>query len=137
MIDKRKKRYKTFIKKIDDIFDAFDDKNIIARRNWTCCNTCGCAEIGTEVNDIEEEDPNKRYIGYIFYHDQEAERIEEHLDQDDIVIMLNWGYCHEEDEVNDDNGIKLARTIEKIVVDNGHMLEYTDFSQKLALHIHI
>lgn len=136
MIDKRTKKYKSFINRIDDLFDLCEENNIIAKRNWTCCNTCGQHEMMELVTEYEADDPETKYIGFIFYHDQEAESIEEALEQyNDIIIHLNWGYCYKEDYDKDEDGIKLAEIISKIATDNGYMLEYVDFSKKLVLHM--
>lgn len=136
MINKKTKKYKSFIKAVDKFIVLYDANNIIARRDWTCCNTCGDHEMETLVKTLDEKDPTKRYLGYIFYHIQESYHIREKLEtNNDIMIYLNWGYCHDEDKIIDENGIKLAQTIHKIASDNGYMLEFTDFNKKLQLHI--
>lgn len=44
---------------------------VIARENFTCCGTCGSDEIW------DERDDSRTWRGYIFYHEQDAERIPE------------------------------------------------------------
>ncbi len=46
-----------------------DDAGVVARANFTCCNTCGTTEIGAEA------DENSR--GYVFFHQQDTERAAE------------------------------------------------------------
>jgi hypothetical protein len=51
--------------RIERAFAALEKKNILTRMNFTCCNTCGSAEIG---GDRQEEDR-----GYAFFHEQSME----------------------------------------------------------------
>lgn len=55
----------TFRDKIINLFKAMNDAGIVAKRNHTCCATCGHEDLSTE------------YMGksYIFYHQQETERL--------------------------------------------------------------
>ncbi|MGM1064961.1 DUF6891 domain-containing protein [Saccharothrix sp. Mg75] len=50
------------------VFEALDDGGIVARPDFTCCQTCGHAEIGGEV------DPGAGDArGYVFFHRQDTE----------------------------------------------------------------
>jgi hypothetical protein len=49
-------------------FRDLDVAGIVARESFTCCNTCGHAEIADEI----PRDEKRR--GYVFYHQQDAER---------------------------------------------------------------
>ena len=53
---------------LDRAFGNLEKSGIVARQNFTCCTNCGLAEIGDDVNDINEKD------GYVFYHMQDTER---------------------------------------------------------------
>lgn len=44
---------------------ALSAKGIVGRANFTCCNTCGAAEIGDEAADGDR--------GYVFFHQQDTE----------------------------------------------------------------
>ncbi|MEO3938008.1 hypothetical protein V3N99_14795 [Dermatophilaceae bacterium Soc4.6] len=48
-------------------FAALEADGIVARMGFTCCQTCGHAEIGDEAG------PSSR--GYVFFHEQDAERL--------------------------------------------------------------
>jgi hypothetical protein len=50
-------------------FAELDGRGIVARMNFTCCQTCGHAEIGDERSAAEDE------RGYVFFHAQDAERL--------------------------------------------------------------
>jgi hypothetical protein len=47
-------------------FEALDASGIIARENFTCCQTCGFAEIGDEVPEDTRPD------GFVFFHQQDT-----------------------------------------------------------------
>ncbi len=51
--------------KIDDIFAKLEEKGIVARQNFACCNNCGHSEIGYEIKIFKE---HSKPIGYTFYH---------------------------------------------------------------------
>lgn len=52
-------------------FDALASIGVVGRENFTCCGTCGAAEIG------DERDESREWRGYVYYHQQDAERIGE------------------------------------------------------------
>jgi hypothetical protein len=52
-------------------FAELEAEGIVARMNFTCCGTCGHAEIGEEV----AEDESAR--GYVFFHMQDADGLVE------------------------------------------------------------
>jgi len=52
-------------------FDMLEDEDIVARQHFTCCGTCGAAEIGAEIEDYE--DLGRDAHGYVFFHQQDTE----------------------------------------------------------------
>ena len=62
-------------------FDELAGQGIIGRMNFTCCQTCGHAEIGDErtPRSAEEAGASEGYPfrewGYTFFHEQDAERL--------------------------------------------------------------
>ncbi len=55
--------------RLDAAFRELDAAGIVARHGFTCCNTCGMAEIGGEV----EPDRVEHVRGFAFYHQQDTE----------------------------------------------------------------
>jgi len=53
-------------------FDMLEDDDIVARQHFTCCGTCGAAEIGAEIDDFEELS-GRTARGYVFFHQQDTE----------------------------------------------------------------
>lgn len=48
-------------------FDALEARGVTARMNFTCCRTCGEAEIGAEAADGAH--------GYVYFHSQDTDRV--------------------------------------------------------------
>jgi hypothetical protein len=65
-----KAQRKAFLKQIDRFYNSLRRKDICCRKNYMCCGTCGHAEL----NGIG-------WLGYVFYHAQEAERLREGVNE--------------------------------------------------------
>ncbi|NUT48379.1 MAG: hypothetical protein HOV94_13870 [Saccharothrix sp.] len=55
----------TEVDRLFGVFDALDRDGIVARADFTCCQTCGHAEIGDEAGEGAR--------GYVFFHRQDTE----------------------------------------------------------------
>jgi hypothetical protein len=53
-------------------FDKLEEEDIVARQNFTCCGTCGAAEIGAEMDDFADIS-GREAKGYVFFHQQDTE----------------------------------------------------------------
>jgi hypothetical protein len=76
---------------LDDAFAALEANGVISRQNFTCCGTCGSAEIWDEMKAVEEAGGPVR--GYAFYHMQDTESA-----ADGHGIFPNYGACEEGEE---------------------------------------
>ncbi|QQQ76579.1 hypothetical protein IOD16_37280 [Saccharothrix sp. 6-C] len=56
---------RTDVDRLFAVFDALDRAGIVARADFTCCQTCGHAEIGDEAGEDAR--------GYVFFHRQDTE----------------------------------------------------------------
>jgi len=56
--------------RLDTAFHLLNESGIVARQNFTCCQNCGHAEIGEE---IDAEQKRHAVRGYVFYHMQDTE----------------------------------------------------------------
>ena len=56
---------------LDAAFAALEDEGIVARHHFTCCGTCGVAEIGDEIDAALAR--GVPVTGYTFYHMQDTE----------------------------------------------------------------
>lgn len=55
----------TDVDRLHAVFQALEADGIVARADFTCCQTCGHAEIGDEADDSAR--------GYVFFHRQDTE----------------------------------------------------------------
>jgi hypothetical protein len=69
--DQRSWDRKTDFDRLEAAYAALNDTGIIPRHNFTCCGTCGGAEIGYEIEDAQER--GSEVQGYVFYHQQDTE----------------------------------------------------------------
>jgi len=60
--------------RLDRCFADLEKDGIVARQNFTCCQTCGHAEIGDEIAAAEKRGA---VAGYTFYHQQDTEHAAE------------------------------------------------------------
>lgn len=57
--------------RLDAAFAELEQAGIICRQNYTCCQTCGIAEIWPEME--AQRDAGRDIVGYAFYHSQDTE----------------------------------------------------------------
>lgn len=74
--------------RLDAAFEALDRAGVVARQHFTCCGTCGLAEIDREIAAAEAKGGRTR--GYTFYHWQDTEAAVE-----GYGICLYYGSCEE------------------------------------------
>lgn len=58
------------VSNIDVAFAELNDAGIVARGNFSCCGNCASGEIFDEA-------PDGDWLGYVYFHHQDAERIPE------------------------------------------------------------
>jgi len=57
---------------LDRAFAELESRGIVARQNFACCQPCGHAEIGDEIEAAKVE---REVRGYTFYHQQDTESV--------------------------------------------------------------
>lgn len=77
--------------RLDLAFAALERGGIVMRQNFSCCGTCGSAEIWDEVKAFEAS--GRRAYGYAFYHMQDTESAVE-----GYGLYLNYGACEDGEE---------------------------------------
>jgi len=98
--------------RIDRAFAALEAKGIVARQNFTCCQTCGNAEIGEEIEEFAKTIEPK---GYTYYHMQDTEGACE-----DGSLYLAYGTVGGTDE----DAVAVGNTIRDTLVENGLTVEW-------------
>lgn len=108
--------------RIDAAFTALESKGIVARQNFACCQTCGLAEIGDE---IEEFAKTAEPAGYTFYHMQDTERA-----CDGGSLYLAYGTVKGTDE----DAVKIGETIRDTLARHGLTVEWDgSLGQKICI----
>jgi hypothetical protein len=83
---------KTDCDRLDAAFAALEAGGIVMRQNFTCCGTCGSAEIWDEMDAFEAAGGGPAY-GYGFYHMQDTD-----LAVEGDGLYLNYGARDEGEE---------------------------------------
>lgn len=114
LADERTWSSETDCDRLDKAFNEMEANGIVARQNFTCCQTCGHAEIWEEVDqvrqDMEQAEQPVAPSGYVFYHMQDTEMAVE-----DGTLYLAFGAT----ENADDAAIRVAQQISEILRKNG------------------
>lgn len=92
--------------RLDLAFADLERKGIVSRQDFTCCGTCGVAEIGAEVDEYEKAGTQAR--GYTFYHSQDTESAA--LGHG---LYLNYGSVKEGEAAALAIGREVVRTLEE------------------------
>ena len=56
--------------RLDNAFKQMRKSGLLARQNFSCCQTCGCYELAEKAKKME-----KKPKGYVFYHRQDGAQI--------------------------------------------------------------
>jgi len=90
--------------KLDAAFHALEDEGVVARHHFTCCGTCGVAEIGDEIADTAYRGVD--VTGYVFYHMQDTEHA-----VDGCGLYLNYGGVDDDAEQSIAIGHRVATAV--------------------------
>ena len=87
--------------RLDAAFAELEHSGIVARHDFTCCNSCGNAEISAELG------PGTR--GYAFYHQQDSEAAAEGM-----RLFIGYGAVDDDGDV-----VAIGREIAAALTRNG------------------
>jgi len=90
--------------RLDQVFEDLEHQGIISRQNFSCCGTCGSAEILDEMSAAQNK--GKKVRGYAFYHVQDTESAVE-----GEGIYLNYGSVYNNYLAQVLAGHKIAKVI--------------------------
>ncbi|MGL6235778.1 MAG: DUF6891 domain-containing protein [Segniliparus sp.] len=104
------------------VFEELERRRIVARMNFTCCNSCGHFEIETER---DESMPDA--TGYVFFHGQDAAQ----LGDAPTSLHLRYGTFEEPAAAEDYGPLELAvaRVAEAVLAEHGFAVEPVADSQ--------
>lgn len=92
--------------KLDQAFEDLEAGGVIARQNFTCCGTCGAAEIADEIAQLVAA--GRKAVGYVFYHAQDTESAAE-----GHGVYLNYGSVEDSEEAALAIGHSIVRALRK------------------------
>lgn len=76
--------HETDCDKLDEAFAELDRCGIVARQNFSCCQSCGHTEIQDEILEAQDYRPIQ---GYVFFHQQDTE----HATDNDRLYLAYGG----------------------------------------------
>jgi hypothetical protein len=94
--------------RLDRAFAALNERGIVARHDFSCCQNCGLTEIGDEVVSVAEG--GKSVTGFTFYHAQDTDR----ATQGD-GLYLTFGHI----DGSEENGTEIGRLVVKALGEAG------------------
>ncbi len=103
---------KTDCDRLDQAFADLEEQGIVCRQNFTCCQTCGHAEIWDEIELLKGE---LDVSGYVFYHMQDTDRVLE-----EGRLFLAYGASDNSDEAT----IRVAQKVYEVLTKNGFKLDW-------------
>ncbi|MBI2331836.1 MAG: hypothetical protein HYU84_06720, partial [Chloroflexi bacterium] len=110
--------------RLDQAFEDLERQGIISRQNFSCCGTCGSAEILDEMASAKNK--GKKVRGYAFFHVQDTE-----LAVEGNGIYLNYGSAYN----NYFAQILAGHKIVKVIKNHGLKVEWNgSLSRRIFVH---
>ncbi len=104
-------------------FESLKGQGILAQHHYSCCGSCGAAEVRIQIDFDESQ--GTRWRGFAFYHVQDTESA---VDGDGLY--LNYGDC----DGTEEGSIEVAHQICRVLGEHGLK---TDWNGDLGLRIRI
>ena len=93
--------------RLDTAFADLERRGILARQNYWCCGTCGCAAIDDEMTRLRRRRPVR---GYAFYHEQDTT-----FAVDGHGLHLNYGSIEDDER----SSVAIGREIVTVLTSHG------------------
>lgn len=111
--------------RLEQAFAALESQGVVCRQNFTCCGTCGAAEIGGEMDATREGGGEVR--GYAFFHMQDTERAIE-----GGGLWLNYGAVEDGEAA----ALSIAQQIADAIAATGLRVEWDgDWNQRIHVSL--
>lgn len=98
--------------KLDEAFAELDRLGIVARQNYTCCQTCGHTEMGYETGKTAV---HRRVRGYVFFHQQDSKHV---ANSDNLYLA--YGSLSGSDE----EAVAVAHEVVSVLKKHGLKIEW-------------
>lgn len=114
----------THVQLIAAAFSELEDRGIIARPNYECCTSCGCAAMAEELANQPGTGPA---IGGVFFHEQDTEAANK-----GGSLYLNHGTLGDTEQENQ----RIAGIVVEVLSKHGIEVDWDgDLSRKMQLRI--
>lgn len=119
----------TDCERLDAAFDELNAAGIMARHSWWCCGNCGQDAMIDEFERVANEGhlANPRAEsprGYVFYHQQDTERVAEAAISDDgegaeeSMLLLSYGSTRDGDD-EEKASVAIGKEVARILNKHG------------------
>lgn len=98
---------------LDRAFAELERRGIVCRQNFTCCGTCGSAEIWDEIREVGSGGAQVR--GYVFFHMQDTDSA-----VDGHGLYLNYGATAE----GETPALEIAREVSAALTQAGLQVDW-------------
>lgn len=126
--------YKSFERTIDNFIGTLYENNILAKRDWSCCSTCGFCEIGVEEERIKK-DEGKEFMGTMFYHLQDTDSILDQIENKDSEIIFYMAWDVNPDKNGQTNYDNFGKKVEQIGSDCGIDVKCNDIKTRIKITV--
>ena len=110
---------------LDRAFAALNQGGIVARHDFTCCQTCGLAEIGDEIRTAI--DAGVDVSGFTFYHTQDTDSA-----ADGHGLYLTYGHM----DGSEVAGVAIGRIVVSALTEAGLETDWDGtFGQRIGVHL--
>lgn len=110
--EERRWQDETDCDRLNKAFDLMEGVGIVARQNFTCCQTCGHAEIWEEIEQTRQDGD---VMGYVFYHMQDTDRVIE-----EGRLYLAYGSADNADETS----LRVAQLATQVLQKQGFKVDW-------------
>lgn len=111
--------------RLDQALSDLEKNGIVCRQDFSCCGTCGSAEIWTEIEEADAAGGKSR--GYLFYHHQDTEGAVEYG-----TLHFNYGSTEEGEAPS----LAVGNEIQAALKNRGFTVNWTGkLEQRIAIEL--
>lgn len=111
--------------RLDRTLEELEKSGIVCRQDFSCCGTCGSAEIWAEIEQADAAGSKSR--GYLFYHAQDTESAVENGS-----LYFNYGSTEEGPEPS----LAIANEIQNALQRNGFPVQWNGkLEQRIGIQL--
>lgn len=111
--------------RLDRVFEALSRGGIVALHDFSCCQNCGLAEVGAEIDETIRSGVD--VSGFTFYHAQDTDRATE-----GGGLYLTYGHV----DGSETSGVAIGRAVTETLREAGFKIDWDGtFSKRIAVRL--